>query len=156
MNSSFRSWLLGSSFFLPCLLKLSTASPPLSIYADSELPSISAVDHKSEGNYIPFEALSTFDLQPNPKRQKTTIDFFGDLGDLGDGLPTGFGTPGTHVAQVDAPTESVDAAGSVLYRKWRGSLVPHSSIDRSEHNTVSQVIRSSAGTQGQSMLQQLF
>ncbi|KAA1090697.1 hypothetical protein PGT21_010996 [Puccinia graminis f. sp. tritici] len=146
MASSLQSWLLGSSFILTCLLKLSTASPPLSIYADSELPSVSAVGRRPEGSSIPFEALSIFDRQPDPKRQKTTIDFFGDLGDLGDGLHTGFGTPGNHVAQLDAPIESVGAAGSGLYREWRGSPVPHSSIDKSEHNTVSQVVRSSAGT----------
>ncbi|EFP81741.1 uncharacterized protein PGTG_07990 [Puccinia graminis f. sp. tritici CRL 75-36-700-3] len=148
MASSLQSWLLGSSFILTCLLKLSTASPPLSIYADSELPSVSAVGRRPEGSSIPFEALSIFDRQPDSKRQKTTIDFFGDLGDLGDGLHTGFGTPGNHVAQLDAPIESVGAAGSNLSREWRGSPVPHSSIDKSEHNTVSQVVRSSAGTPG--------
>ncbi|KAA1074080.1 hypothetical protein PGT21_011203 [Puccinia graminis f. sp. tritici] len=140
MASTLQSWLLGLTLILLCLLRLSTTSPPISICADSEVPDINAVDRQTEGGFIPFEDLSVSDFQPNSKRRRITIDFFGDLGDLGDRLSSDSGTQADDVAHVDIPIKSADAGSSGLHREWRGSPVSHSAIDWSKHAI--------AGTQG--------
>ncbi|EFP81751.2 uncharacterized protein PGTG_08000 [Puccinia graminis f. sp. tritici CRL 75-36-700-3] len=133
MASTLQSWLLGLTLILLCLLRLSTTSPPISICADSEVPDINAVDRQTEGGSIPFEDLSVSDFQPNSKRRRITIDFFGDLGDLGDRLSSDSGTQADDVAHVDIPIKSADAGSSGLHREWRGSPVSHSAIDWSKH-----------------------